>query len=112
MIREALAIHAAGSVQPSQCERLAQAACCAPAASGPTRGRSGTRRCASKCRRMDEWQHEGLVKVPSEEISFDFVTSSCREPSSLQGGSRPWEASNLCRISSHAGMQHVFDPSF
>ena len=62
---------------------------------------------ASKCTRVDERQQEGLVKVPSEELSFDLVTSSCREPSSLQGGSWAWEASNLCRISLHAGMQHV-----
>ena len=34
---------------------------------------------------MDERQQEGLVKVPSAELSFDLVTSNCREQSSLAG---------------------------
>ena len=103
MLRERSAMRTAANCESSQCARLAQAACCAPAASGPTRGRSGTKRCALKCRRVDEWEHEGLVKVPSAELSFDLVTSNCREQSSLAGWLRPWEASNLCRISSQAG---------
>ena len=107
MVRERSAMRMAASCESSQCARLAQAACCAPAASGPAQGRSGSRRCSSKCRCVDEWQHEGLVKVRREDLSFCLVMGSCREPSSLRGGSRAWEASNLCRISYHAGMQHV-----